>query len=133
MRIFLNIITFIFLSFGINACSVYKIDVQQGNTLDPEQVEQLKIGMSTRQVLFVLGSPILRDPFHPQRWDYPFTFKPGGGEMFKQHLTLFFKDDKLERIDNQLLPPEQTPHRQNKKTGLDEMPAMGQGGAGHSH
>ncbi len=115
----------------IMACSVYKIDVQQGNTLDPDQVKQLKLGMSTRQVLFVLGSPMLRDPFHPERWDYPFSFKPGGKKMFKEHLTLFFKSDKLVRIDNKLLPPEQVPKRQNKKTGIDEQPAIG--GGAHSH
>lgn len=115
----------------IMACSVYKIDVQQGNTLDPDQVKQLKLGMSTRQVLFILGSPMLRDPFHPERWDYPFTFKPGGKKMFKEHLTVFFKGDKLVRIDNKLLPPEQVPRRQYRKTGIDEQTAPG--GGAHSH
>ncbi len=115
----------------VMACSVYKIDVQQGNTLDPDQVKQLKLGMSTRQVLFVLGSPMLHDPFHPERWDYPFSFKPGGKKMFKEHLTLFFKDDKLVRINNKLLPPGQVPRRQNKKSGIDEQPATGS--SAHSH
>ncbi len=113
------------------ACSVYKIDVQQGNTLDPEQIEQLKLGMNARQVLFVLGSPMLKDPFHPNRWDYPFSIKPGGGKMFKQHLTLFFEDDKLVRIDNKLLPPDQVPHRRDRVTGV-QAPAAG-GGGSHSH
>ncbi len=133
MRIFLNIITLTLLSAGMMACSVYKIDVQQGNTLDPEQVEQLKVGMSSQQVLFVLGSPMLRDAFHPQRWDYPFSFKPGGKDMFRQNLTLFFENDKLIRIDNRLLPPEQVLRRQNKKTGLDGITAPAGGGGGHSH
>jgi len=131
MRIFLNTILLALLSAGIMACSVYKIDVQQGNTLDPEQVEQLKLGMSTRQVLFVLGSPMLRDPFHPNRWDYPFSIKPGGKKMFKQHLTLFFEDDKLVRIDNKLLPPDQVPRRQDRVTGVQAPAAAG--GGGHSH
>lgn len=113
------------------ACSVYKIDVQQGNTLDPGQIKKLKLGMSKPQVLFVLGSPMLRDPFHPERWDYPFTFKPGGKKMFKQHLTVFFKGNKLVRIDNKLLPPGQVPHRQNKKIRLDEPSATGGGRHGH--
>ncbi|VAX13330.1 hypothetical protein MNBD_GAMMA24-2067 [hydrothermal vent metagenome] len=113
------------------ACSIYKIDVQQGNTLDPDQVKQLKLGMSTRQVLFILGSPMLRDPFHPKRWDYPFTFKPGGKKMFKEHLTVFFKNGKLVRIDNKLLPPEQVPKRQNRNTRIDEQTAPG--GGTHSH
>ncbi len=132
MRIFLNIIVLTLLCIGIMACSVYKIDVQQGNTLDDEQIEQLKTGMTTRQVLFVLGSPILKDVFHPNRWDYPFSFKPGGEEMFTQHLSLFFKDDKLVKIDNELLPSDQTPRRHSKNTGLNAMPAAGMGG-GHSH
>ncbi|HEB87419.1 MAG TPA: outer membrane protein assembly factor BamE [Gammaproteobacteria bacterium] len=131
MRIFLNILTLSLLSAMIMACSVYKIDVQQGNTLDPGQIKKLKLGMSKPQVLFVLGSPMLRDPFHPERWDYPFTFKPGGKKMFKQHLTVFFKGNKLVRIDNKLLPPGQVPHRQNKKIRLDEPSATGGGRHGH--
>jgi len=134
MRIFLNITTIALLFAGISACSVYKIDVQQGNTLDQEQIDQLKTGMTTRQVLFVLGSPMLKDAFHPNRWDYPFSFKPGGGKMFKHHLTLFFEKDKLVRIDNQLMPADHIPRRQNTMEGIETFPpAGGGGGGGHSH
>ncbi|HFQ13854.1 MAG TPA: outer membrane protein assembly factor BamE [Gammaproteobacteria bacterium] len=132
MRIFLNISLLSLITAGLLACSVYKIDVQQGNTLDPEQIAQLKTGMTRRQVLFVLGSPMLRDPFHPDRWDYPFSFKPGGKKMVVQHLSLFFEGDKLVRIDNQLLPPEQVPRRQNRKTGIEDYSSSPAGG-GHSH
>ncbi len=131
MRIFLNIVTLSLLSALIMACSVYKIDVQQGNTLDPGQVKQLKLGMTKRQVLFVLGSPMLRDPFHPERWDYPFSFKPGGKKMFTEHLTVFFKDNKLVRINNKLRPPSEVPRREHRKTGIDEQTGIASGA--HSH
>lgn len=80
-------------------CSVYKVDIQQGNTLEAEQVADLKPGMSREQVAFLLGTPLLRDPFHPDRWDYVFSFKPGGGEIRSQHLTLYFNGNTLARID----------------------------------
>ena len=71
----------------LSGCSIYKIDVQQGNTLEAEKVAQLKTGMNKQQVQFLIGTAMLKDPFHPNRWDYVYTFTPGGGEMKKHHLT----------------------------------------------
>ncbi len=56
---------------------VYKIDLQQGNVVDQKQLKELHIGMTPSQVRFVLGSPLLADPFHPDRWDYIYTYRPG--------------------------------------------------------
>lgn len=81
-------------------CSVYKVDVQQGNTLEADQVQQLRTGMTKQQVLFLLGTPLVQDPFHQQRWDYVYSFKPGGGELSSQHLTLYFSGDRLTQIDD---------------------------------
>ncbi|MEJ2141794.1 MAG: outer membrane protein assembly factor BamE [Gammaproteobacteria bacterium] len=90
----------------LSGCSVYKIDVQQGNTLDSEKVAQLETGMNKQQVQFLLGTAMLKDPFHPDRWDYVYTFTPGGGEMKKHHLTLFFENGQLVTIDKSDLNPD---------------------------
>ena len=84
---------------GNHGCSAYRIDIRQGNTLEAEVVDSLRVGMSKQQVTFLLGTPLVRDPFHPNRWDYVYTFKPGGGEMTRQHVSLFFEGDELVKID----------------------------------
>ena len=89
----------------LSGCSIYKIDVQQGNTLEAEKVAQLKTGMNKQQVQFLLGTAMLKDPFHPDRWDYVYTFTPGGGEMKKHHLTLHFKNGQLVTIDKSEMNP----------------------------
>jgi len=87
----------------LSSCSVYKVDVQQGNVLEPKQIQKLKIGQSRRQVLFILGEPLLKDPFHKNRWDYIYTFRPGGGSTTRQLLTLYFQGDTLKQIDDSAL------------------------------
>lgn len=77
--------------------TVYKIDVQQGNALETESVEKIKLGMSKEQVLFVLGNPLIVDSFHPDRWDYIYLFTPGYGDQQRRQLTLIF--DRNEIID----------------------------------
>lgn len=89
---------------GLVGCSVYKIDIQQGNTMEVAQIEKLKVGMSKKQVNFLMGTALLKDPFHANRWDYIYTMKPGGKPAKDQkHIVLFFEGDTLERIDNNSL------------------------------
>lgn len=90
----------------LSGCSVYKIDIQQGNTLEAEKVAQLKTGMNQQQVQYLLGTAMLKDPFHPERWDYVYTFTPGGGEMKKHHLTLHFENGQLVSIDKSEMNPD---------------------------
>ena len=104
MRKILISISLLLLS--VTGCSVYKIDIQQGNTLEAEKVAQLKIGMNKQQVQFLLGTPMLQDPFHPARWDYIYSFTPGGEEMRKHHLTLYFDKDVLVNMDKSRVIPE---------------------------
>ncbi len=87
-------------------CSFYKIDIRQGNTLDEEVINSLRVGMSKQQVVFLMGTPLVQDPFHPNRWDYVYTFKPGGGKMTSQHVCLYFEGDQLSRIDKTGFTPE---------------------------
>ena len=84
----------------------YRPDIQQGNFISREMVAQLKEGMTRDQVRFVLGTPLLTDVFHNQRWDYPFRMAKGNGEMTTSRLTLTFVDDKLARIEGGDLPTE---------------------------
>lgn len=93
--------------------SPYKIDIQQGNFISREMVAQLKEGMqrpegvTREQVRFVLGTPLLTDIFHSDRWDYPFRLKKRTGEVISSHVTVFFKDNRLVDIDGGTLPTEQ--------------------------
>ncbi|GAB4358518.1 MAG: hypothetical protein Kow006_27040 [Gammaproteobacteria bacterium] len=78
---------------------VHKIDVQQGNTIDAEAIEKLKPGLNKKQVVFLLGSPAIRDPFHADRWDYLYYLKPGRGEVRLNRLTVYFEGDRVSRIE----------------------------------
>lgn len=88
--------------------SVYKIDIQQGNVLTRDQVDQLKVGMTPLQVRFLLGSPLIVDPFHPERWDYAYSYRPGTyARLLKipgvahRDLSLWFAQGKLAKIEGQ--------------------------------
>ena len=77
---------------------VYRIDVEQGNILTQDDVNQIHTGMSKRQVHFILGTPAIRDPFHQQRWDYVYTLKKGWGKTQEKQMTLYFENDALADI-----------------------------------
>ena len=80
---------------------VYKQDIHQGNVLEAAQIEQLKVGMSKTQVIALLGSPQLTDPFHSQRWDYFSSSKTNNQrEQSKSIVTLLFEQDALKEILN---------------------------------
>jgi len=78
--------------------SPYRIDVRQGNYVSQEMVAQLRPGMTRDQVRFVLGTPLVADMFHAERWDYVYRFQPGRGEPQLRRLVVFFEDDKLARV-----------------------------------
>ena len=83
-----------------SGCTIHRLDVQQGNIIKDEMLEQLKIGSSKRQVRFVMGSPLLTDPFHANRWDYVFTDQPGNKRKITEyrHVALYFENEKLVKI-----------------------------------
>ncbi|MBV8633948.1 MAG: outer membrane protein assembly factor BamE [Burkholderiaceae bacterium] len=90
----------------------YRIDVQQGNFVSSETMAQLRDGMKrpegmTRdQVKFLLGTPLVTDIFHADRWDYVFRLRRGNGELITSHVTVFFKENKLDKVDGTVLPTE---------------------------
>lgn len=82
---------------------VYKQNIQQGNVLDREEVEQLKTGMTKRQVQVLLGTPSVSSPFHQDRWDYMNTFARRGGTPSRRVLTLHFEGNRLASIEGDYL------------------------------
>lgn len=77
----------------------YSMNVQQGNALDPENVARLKPGLSRSQVRFLLGTPLLIDPFRTDRWDYVYLFYQAGTLVERKRISLFFAGDTLVRVE----------------------------------
>jgi outer membrane protein assembly factor BamE len=94
----------------IGACSfvgfpgVYKINVEQGNIVTQEMVDQLKPGMNRRQVRFVLGTPLIEDTFNQNRWDYLYVKRNGMTVLSESRLTVEFEGDALVHISGDLVP-----------------------------
>lgn len=76
----------------------YLVDIRQGNYVTQDMMGQLKPGMNKDQVRFVLGTPLIADVFHADRWDYLYRFKPGRGEVQQRHVSVFFDQGKLVRV-----------------------------------
>ena len=87
--------------------SPYRPDIQQGNFVSKEMLAQLEVGQTRDQVRFILGTPLLMDVFHADRWDFPFYLARGNGELTSAKVVIHFKDDKVARIEGGNLPSEQ--------------------------
>jgi outer membrane protein assembly factor BamE len=85
------------------AISPYRIDIQQGNVVTQEMVSKLKAGLTRSQVRFVLGSPLVTDMFHGDRWDYVFLMQRQGRPDERRRLTVIFDDDKLLRLEGDVV------------------------------
>lgn len=78
---------------------VFRIDVGQGNLITKEMLDKLRVGMTPRQVEYVMGTPMIADTFHPERWDYIYSLETGKGILVQNQLTLFFENERLAIID----------------------------------
>lgn len=83
---------------------VHRPDIQQGNVVSQESIDKLKPGMSKSQVSYLLGTPMLVDVFHQDRWDYLYSMKPGNEELTQERVALYFSDDRLIRIEGDFRP-----------------------------
>ncbi len=98
------------LAVWLSACSnlefpwVYRLNIDQGNIITQDMVNQLKPGMTRDQVKFVMGSPLIVDPFHADRWDYIYTLRKADGKRTREQLTVLFKDDQLASLSGDFLP-----------------------------
>lgn len=106
---------------------VHRVDIQQGNVIDQEMINKLEPGMDKDKVKFIMGTPLVQDPFHSDRWDYIYSMEPGGGEREQRRITLYFRNDKLAYIDgdisvNENLQPEEnvTDHERSISVPLEE-------------
>jgi len=84
----------------------YKVDVVQGNVVTQEIMAQIQPGLGRMQVKEILGTPLLADPFHTDRWDYVFTIRRQGVADQQRRVSVFFKNDAVERFDTEPLPSE---------------------------
>src|ERR1019366_2215694 len=104
MRIKIIWLSLVLLSAVLASCNTvplltpYKMDIRQGNFVTPEMREKLKLGMSRQQVRYVLGTPMITDAFHGNRWDYVYRLEQGGKMVKKQNLTLYFEGDNRARM-----------------------------------
>ena len=83
---------------------VYRIDIQQGNVLEQNVVNRLEPDLSKNQVNYLMGTPLLVDVFHQDRWDYVYSIRRGNKPREQERISLFFEDDRLVRIEGDLRP-----------------------------
>lgn len=83
---------------------VYRIDVEQGNIVTQDMVDQLKPGMNQRQVRFIMGTPLLEDSFNRARWDYPYVIRNGTEVLREATVTVHFDGDSLVNVSGDYLP-----------------------------
>lgn len=103
---------------------VYRPNIQQGNLLDIEDIDQVQTGMTRSQVRYLLGTPMLADPFDPQRWDYIYTFKRGrSSTVERSHFVIRFDGDRVARVEKLDLPDDVTAHRRKQRKEA-EKPAL---------
>jgi outer membrane protein assembly factor BamE len=96
-------------SFGrrvIDFFKPYKPEVQQGNVITRDMVDQIRPGMTRDQVRFMLGTPMLRDIFHEERWDYPYILTRGTGQMQTRKLVIFFAEGHVKSFESDPMPAE---------------------------
>ena len=92
---------------SVLAGCVYRPDIQQGNLLQTTDVDQIKVGMTRSQVRYVLGTPMVSDPFDQQRWDYIYTFRRGRDtDVLRAHFIVRFDGDKVSSVERLDLPEE---------------------------
>jgi outer membrane protein assembly factor BamE len=94
--------------FALAGCSfpgVYKVDIQQGNVVTQDMIDQLRPGMTRSQVRFIMGNPLITDTFHADRWDYLYSIQPGGSQRRQERVSLVFNaNDQLAGLAGDFKP-----------------------------
>ncbi|OAN28722.1 outer membrane protein assembly factor BamE [Pseudomonas oryzihabitans] len=90
---------------GCSLPGVYKIDIQQGNVVTQDMIDQLRPGMTRQQVRFIMGSPLIQDTFHPNRWDYLYSLQAAGGQRKQERVSLVFNgENQLSGLAGDFMP-----------------------------
>jgi outer membrane protein assembly factor BamE len=98
----------------------YRINIQQGNYLEEEDVDQVQPGMTRSQVRFLLGTPMVEDLFNGDRWDYIYYLKIGRSrEVFTRHFIVYFEGDQAVRVEKDLGNTQDNPYGEIEKAGSD--------------
>jgi len=93
-------ITLVAIALGSAGGCIYRMPVQQGNFLEDKELNQVQIGMTRTQVRYLLGTPMVADPFENARWDYVYTLKKGTISTAKRrHFIVYFADDKVVKFE----------------------------------
>ncbi len=111
-RILTILLSFLFIS----ACSipkVYKLTVQQGNIVTQDMIDELKVGMTKRQVAYVMGTPLIRSPYQQDRWDYLYTLERRDKIVKDYQVTVFFNEDIYTHFEGEV-PQEEKPEKEQE-------------------
>jgi outer membrane protein assembly factor BamE len=98
---------------------VYTLEIQQGNIIDQAMIDQLRPNMNKRQVLYIMGSPMLEDFFHKNRWDYLYSAQPSGEDRVQKQVSLFFENDQIVSIQGDFRPGEVPVLKTSGETTVD--------------
>ena len=98
---------------------VYSLEIKQGNIIDQSMIDQLRPNMSKRQVLYIMGSPMMNDVFHKNRWDYIYSDQPSGEDRVQKQVTLFFENDQIVGIQGDFRPGEVPVIKTSGETTVD--------------
>lgn len=99
---------------------VYKVTVQQGNVITQQMVDSLRPGMTREQVAYVMGEPVIKNPFSQNRWDYVYTLRVPGVVNDHMKMSLFFTDGLLSHFVGDLAPSDQQGETQDREQAATE-------------
>ena len=105
-------------SFILTSC-VYKVDVEQGNIISQQMIDQLEPNMNKRQVRYVLGTPLVVDVFHQDRWDYIYSFQPGGKFREQKRISVLFENERLVGLQGDFRPSNEPVEDTSKDTTVN--------------
>ncbi len=98
-RLSLSLFAVTVLAACLSGC-IYRVNIPQGNFLEAKTLDQVQPGMTRSQVRYLLGTPMISDPFHPDRWDYLYYFKDGrSGKVEKRIVVVYFAEEKVARLE----------------------------------
>ena len=119
------ILLFLGMTWFLSSCTIYKIDVRQGNLVTQEMLDQLELEMSTQKVQLIMGTPLIVDVFHQHRWDYLYSFQPGGSQREQRHISLYFDDSqRLQRVEGDVKIGKPRPPKPAPLPDFDQEPIL---------